>query len=265
MGHGSIRLNFICALVETWLGALGGTFTCAVVHLDSPLSAAAVCLVRKRVDFGKARGIRTEQHTHVFDQSPNMVGCLNFAEARHACESDAVVDDPKQLLIGIALHSLTCEVGSTRIHPLSRWRLSSAVDTVANAAIQAVMYEPRLNAGRCIDRRGRNSATTGQGNERVFSQVCYRSFKRGRFLQRRQIQMHQSNPDQPCTKRNNCPNDSGPHSALFRGRRVADVQSPSRRSSVQVSDRTRLQLHWKCWQIQPMRCVLRHIDFQFQY
>ena len=76
-----------------------------------------------------------------------MIRCLNLAEGWHPCESDAVVDDPKQLPIGIALHSLTGEICGTRVHPLSRWRLSPAVGAVAYAAIQAVMFTSSFNAG----------------------------------------------------------------------------------------------------------------------
>jgi len=89
-----------------------------------------------------------------------MLRCLKSDEARHASESDAVVDDPEQLLIGVALHSLTREVGGTRVHPLSGWRVGSAVDAVAYTAIQTVACKSHFNAGPRVDRRRGNSAAT---------------------------------------------------------------------------------------------------------
>src|SRR5258708_34873429 len=89
----------------------------------------------------------TRQRPHVFDQTPNVIRCLKFAEARHPCGSDVVVDDPKHLLIRIALHSLTGEICGTWVHPLSRWRLGPTVDAVAYAAIQAEMCTPCFDTG----------------------------------------------------------------------------------------------------------------------
>jgi len=60
----------------------------------------------------------TWQRSHVIHQIPNLVRRLNFTEARHPCELDPVLDDPKQLLIEIALYLLTSEMSSTRVHPM---------------------------------------------------------------------------------------------------------------------------------------------------
>jgi hypothetical protein len=59
---------------------------------------------------GTLAPLSRRQRSHIIDQTPNILRGLNFAEARHHCESDAVVDDPKQLLIGIVLHSLASEI-----------------------------------------------------------------------------------------------------------------------------------------------------------
>ncbi len=45
------------------------------------------------------------QRTHVIHQVPNVIRRLEFAEGWHPCESDSVLDNPKQLLVRIALHS----------------------------------------------------------------------------------------------------------------------------------------------------------------
>src|SRR5215471_10352805 len=91
-----------------------------------------------------------------------MIRCLKLAEPLHPSESDAVVDDPKQLLIGVALHLLTGEVRSAWVHPLPRWRLGPAIDTVAYAAIQTVMCTSCLSTGPCINRWWGNTAAAGQ-------------------------------------------------------------------------------------------------------
>lgn len=69
--------------------------------------------------FGTLALLCTRQRSHVIHKVPNAVWSLNFAEPRHPCEADAVVDDPKQLLIGVTLHSLTREIRCTWVHPLS--------------------------------------------------------------------------------------------------------------------------------------------------
>jgi hypothetical protein len=48
--------------------------------------------------------------THIIHEAPNVISCLNLAKARHPCESDPVLDDPIQLLIGITLHLLAGQI-----------------------------------------------------------------------------------------------------------------------------------------------------------
>src|SRR5262249_27432319 len=156
--------------------------------------------------------------THVVNQSPYVIGRLNFAETRHSREPDAIVDDPKQFFIGVVLYSLTGEIRGAWVHPLSRRRLRPAVHSVAYAAIQAVVRASRFNTGSYIHWRSRNSASARQANDNMFGQIRYSRFKRTRLLQRRQTEMHHSNPDQHYTRHKHCPNDSRPHEVLFRGR-----------------------------------------------
>src|SRR5215469_528060 len=111
-----------------------------------------------------------------------MIRCLELAEAGHPCETDTVVNDPKQLLIGVTLHSLTGKVRRTRVHPLSRWRVGAAVNAVAYSAIEAVASKSCLNAGPGVERGGGNPAATGQVNDRMFNDVRYPNLQRGRFL-----------------------------------------------------------------------------------
>jgi hypothetical protein len=160
---------------------------------------------------GRLTLLCARQRTHVFHQTPNVIRCLHLAEGWHSCESDAVLDDPKQLLVRVALHSLTSEICGTWVHPLSRWRFGPPVDAVAYASIQAEMRTSCVDTGSCVNRRRGDSVAAGQANDRVFGQIRYACFKRARFLQRRQTEMHQSNSDQHRTRRNHCPNDSPPH------------------------------------------------------
>ena len=129
------------------------------------------------------------QCTRVFHQTPNVIRCLKFAEAWHPCESDAVVDDPKQLPIGIALHLLTGKICCTWIHPLTRGRLGPAVDPVAYGAIQAEMCTSCFDTGSWVNRRRGNPVAAGQVNNRAFGQIRYACLKRARFLQRCQTEM----------------------------------------------------------------------------
>ena len=132
-----------------------------------------------------------------------MVGCLKLAERWHPGEADAVVDDPKQLLIGVALHSLTGEIRSAWVDPLPRWRSCPAIDAVAYAAIQTVMCTSCFSTSPCVSRWWWNTAAATQANGRLFEDVRYSGFKRSRILQRRQTQTHQSNSGQHYARRNN--------------------------------------------------------------
>ena len=119
-----------------------------------------------------------------------MIGCLKLAEPLHPSESDAVADDPKQLLIGVALHLLTGEIRSAWVHPLRRWRLGPAIDAVAYAAIQTVMCTSCFSPGPCVNRWWGNTAAAGQANGKLFDEVRNPCFKRARILQRRQTRIN---------------------------------------------------------------------------
>src|ERR1700740_1991894 len=235
MVHGSVSLNLGRALVETWLGADVAVCSYMLLHLDSPLFGVAVYRFTKGVISARRLTLLcTRQRTHVFHQTPNVIRCLYLTEGWHSCESDAVLDDPKQLPIGVALHSPTGEICGAWVHPLPRWRFGQAVDPVAYAAIQAEMCTSGFNTGSCVNRRRGNSVAAGQANDRVFGQIRYACFKRARFLQCRQTDMHPSNPDQHHTRGNRCPNDSRPHYPLVRCR----LQSRGvHRSLLQLRDR----------------------------
>jgi len=186
-------------------------FHVATFHMRLPLAATMTILLCAR------------KRTHVIHQVPNVIWHLKFAEARHPCESDSVVDDPKQLLIGIALNFLTREVRCTWVHPSSRRRLGMAVNSMAYVAIQAIMCSSGFAAGFYVHWSWRYSVAARSANGKVLGLIRNARFKRAWFLQRRQPELHHSNPDQHHTRRTHCPNDSRPHQVLFRGRSQAAV------------------------------------------
>ena len=54
-----------------------------------------------------------------------MMGGLNIGEAGHSSEADAVLDNPKQFLVGIAPYLLAREIGCAWVHPSDRRILGS--------------------------------------------------------------------------------------------------------------------------------------------
>ena len=76
-----------------------------------------------------------------------MIGGLNFGEGRHSGVADPVLDDPKQLLVGITLHALAGEISRARILPLSRFPLRMAIVRMTSAAFQAVLRTTVFYAG----------------------------------------------------------------------------------------------------------------------
>ena len=81
----------------------------------------------------------TRQSPHVVHDIPNVIRGLNVTECRHSGEADSILDDPIQLLVGVALHLLACEIGCAWIHPLPRRSLCPAIVGMTYAAIESVV------------------------------------------------------------------------------------------------------------------------------
>src|SRR5580693_8872196 len=135
------------------------------------------------------------KRTHVVHQTPNVIRCLHLAVGWHSCESDSVLDNPKQLLIGIALNFVTREVRCAWVHPPSRWRLAMAVNCMAYGAIQAIMRSSDFAAGFYVCWSWRYSVAARSANGEVLGLIRNARFQRAGFLQRRQPELHHSNPD----------------------------------------------------------------------
>jgi hypothetical protein len=68
-----------------------------------------------------------------------MIWSLDVTKSRHSGEADSILDDPKQLLVGVALHLLAREIGRARVHPLPRRALCPAILGMTYAAIESVV------------------------------------------------------------------------------------------------------------------------------
>src|SRR6516225_1723803 len=79
------------------------------------------------------------QGPHIIHEIPNMIRSLDVTKSRHSAEADSILDDPKQLLVGVALNLLACEIGCAWVHPLPRRALCPAIIGMTYAAIQSVV------------------------------------------------------------------------------------------------------------------------------
>src|SRR5262249_12174036 len=80
------------------------------------------------------------QRAHMVHQIPNVIRRFDLPEGRHSGETDSVLDDPKQLLIGVALHLLRGEIRRAWIHPSADGHLGMTVGSMAHTAIVAVKH-----------------------------------------------------------------------------------------------------------------------------
>ena len=69
----------------------------------------------------------TRQSPHIVHESLNVIRGLDVTKSRHSGEADSILDDPKQLLVGIALHLFACEIRCAWVHPLPRRALCQAI------------------------------------------------------------------------------------------------------------------------------------------
>ena len=68
-----------------------------------------------------------------------MIWGLDVTESRHSGEADSILDNPKQLLVGVALHLLAREIGCAWVHPLPQRSLCAAIVGMTYAAIESVV------------------------------------------------------------------------------------------------------------------------------
>ena len=66
-----------------------------------------------------------------------MIWGLDVTESRHSGDSASILDDPKQFLVGVALHLLTREIGCAGVHQLPRRSLCPAIVGMTYAAIES--------------------------------------------------------------------------------------------------------------------------------
>src|SRR6516225_6765860 len=75
------------------------------------------------------------QSPHIIHEIPNVIRGLDVSKSRHSGEADSILDNPKQLLVRVALHLLACEIGRAWVHPLPRRSLCPAIVSVTYSAI----------------------------------------------------------------------------------------------------------------------------------
>src|SRR5215472_10080163 len=151
------------------------------------------------------------QSPHIIHEIPNVIRSLHVTKSRHSGEADSILDDPKQLLVGVALHLLACEIGCAWIHPLPRRSLCPAIVGMTDAAIESVVRAASFNACFGVLGARRNSVPASAVNEITLGQIGQARFSRPRLMQRRQIKTHERNPDQHHSKHDYRPQDSLPH------------------------------------------------------
>src|SRR5215831_21125234 len=90
------------------------------------------------------------ERANIIHQIPNVIRGFNFAEGRHSGVADSVLDDPKQLLVGTALHLLAGEVGGAWIHPSPHRGWRTAIGTMTQAILRRVECVSAGDAGLCV-------------------------------------------------------------------------------------------------------------------
>src|SRR5215472_2726678 len=136
------------------------------------------------------------ESANIIHQIPNVIRGFNFAEGRHSGETDSVLDDPKQLLVGKALHLLAGEVGGAWIHPSPHRGRRTAIGTMTQATLRRVECVSSGDTGLCVLRARRYSLAACPANEEARAPIRNRRLKTARLLQRGQIETHQRNHNQ---------------------------------------------------------------------
>ena len=95
------------------------------------------------------------QGANIIHQIPNVIWRLDLTEGRHPGEANSVLNDPKQLLVRIALHLTTGEIRWAWVHPPAQRRLGMAIGTMTYAAFQAVVRTSVVDTCFCVERARR--------------------------------------------------------------------------------------------------------------
>src|SRR5262249_29223593 len=110
-----------------------------------------------------------------------MVPTLDLAKGGHSGVADSVLDDPKQLLVGKALHLFAGEIGGAWIHPSAHRGWGTAIGTMTQAALRRVECVSAGDAGLCILGARRYSMAACPTDEEVRAPIGNGRFKTARF------------------------------------------------------------------------------------
>jgi hypothetical protein len=114
---------------------------------------------------------------------------LDLTERWHSGKANSVLNDPKQLAVGVALHSLASEIGCAWIHPSTRYGVSMPISSMTEATIGVVICIPIANAGLCGWRARGDSLPACTSDEKTCGQMADARFETTRFLERRQVEV----------------------------------------------------------------------------
>src|SRR5215469_3273108 len=145
------------------------------------------------------------QSAHIIHEIPNVVPSLDLAKGRHSGEADPILDDPKQLLVGKALHLFTAEIGCAWIHPSAHRRRGTAIGTMTQAAFRAVECTAAGNAGFCVRRALRYSLAACPPDQEAQVPIGNCRLNTARFPERGHIKTHQRNHNQHHSKHEDRP------------------------------------------------------------
>src|SRR2546425_699812 len=106
---------------------------------------------RSHADLGHLHSTRRRTQTaDVVDQMPNLLVLVNLAEARHAAQANAVLDDPEKLAVGALLYLRRVQSKCAWIHPPANIGRRAAVNAVTVRALAAIGHLTDRHATRVM-------------------------------------------------------------------------------------------------------------------
>src|SRR5712692_1979003 len=107
------------------------------------------CVPRRRVRFCHSTR-RRAQAADIVDQMPDLLVVMNLAEARHAAQANAVLDDPEKLRVGPLLYFRRVQSKRAWIHPPANFGRRAAVNAVTVRALATIGHLTDRHAPRVI-------------------------------------------------------------------------------------------------------------------
>src|SRR5258707_2482706 len=122
-------------------------------------------------------------------QIPDVFVGFHSSKFGHATQSDAVLHNPEQLLVGILLDLDRSEVCRSRVHPSSRVGWYSSGVAEALQAFGTEEFVTFVDACSPVCGGGRDASTTGSSNQKMLGLGCHDCLRSGRLGQRTQVEL----------------------------------------------------------------------------